>query len=506
MAKTISRYSFGESNIGGRVILLFLLYLLAIYELYTMGIMGMALICALPIVALGIIVALAYPMTVFWITFIMNYFIMYLNKMNMMPLPISGVMEILDIVLIVIALTLHNQFKFYRLSNFMLPLILAWCFFCCLEMFNDTCNLGYQIGSWYMGARLLAGQLLYALIICILYVDSPERLNKYLRIWAICSIIAAVYCWKQKTIGFNHTEQVWLDTVGYTTHRVNGIIRYWSVFNDSATFGCCMASSAALFLAAGAFAKLKADKIFYIVTCLLCVWAFFNSGTRTAIVAFGAGVICFVFLSRSVKIAVPVAVFGALFFFILIFTNIGQGNNQIRRMRSAFNKDDASMGVREYNKKQLAKYLAEAPWGLGIGMNYDVVPPFNKYSIASRVPPDSEYVYIWVHTGKIGITVFVILQVLILLGGCANVLRLKNKSLIGIGAGFCSAFFAIQLSAYANQILMQYPNCFLFYGSMAICYVLPWMEKDFETMEQKRYQQYLEKKEEKERKKRESRV
>jgi len=446
-------------------------------------------------------------MWVFWFTFFMNYFIMYFNRMGIVKVPISALMEVLYIILIIIALITQERTQYRKLYTYLLLFLLLWCLFVTLEMFNDTCNLGFNIERWYMGARLLAFQMLYFYVMMILYINDSEKLDKYFKVWAYFSIFAAIYCWKQKTYGFTNFEQAWFDSIGKRTHFVSGITRYWSIFNDAATFGCNMAASAALFLSLGVFSKLRNRKILYLATGALCVWAFFASGTRTAIVAFAAGVALFILLSKNAKIAIPVILLALAFFFILVFTNIGQGNNQIRRMRSAFNKEDASMGVREYNKMQLKKYLRDAPWGLGVGMDYGSVPPFNKYVVASQVPPDSEYVYIWVHTGKVGITVFVIIQLLILIcGSWIALFKLKNNTLRGMAIGICAAFAAIQVAAYANQILMQYPNCFLFYGSMALVYILPTFEKKYELYEDELYQKYLIKKEEKARKKRESKV
>ncbi len=65
-------------------------------------------------------------------------------------------------------------------------------------------------------------------------------------------------------------------------------------------------------------------------------------------------------------------------------------------------------------------------------------------------------------------------------------LKLKSPSLIGIGGGLCSAFFAIQLGAYANQILFQYPNGLTFFGGLAIVYVLPYIESEWIEYEQQR--------------------
>lgn len=176
-------------------------------------------------------------------------------------------------------------------------------------------------------------------------------------------------------------------------------------------------------------------------------------------------------------------------------------------MRSGFNKNDASANVRDINKTAIKKYIQDAPWGIGIGMGYENVPANNKYRKLSTIPPDSEYVFIWVHTGPIGITVFVITTIVMLFGACRIVFfRIRNKSLQGIGAGFCCAFVAIQLGGYGNQILMQFPNVLIFYGSMALVYLLPHIEQEYCKYEDKLIAVQEEKKRLKSEKKRESRV
>ena len=163
-------------------------------------------------------------------------------------------------------------------------------------------------------------------------------------------------------------------------------------------------------------------------------------------------------------------------------------------MRSAFDRSDASANVREINKAAIRKHIQDAPWGLGIGSTQANIPANNKYRKLSDIPPDSEYVYIWVHTGIIGITVFIITTLIMLIGACWIVMfKLKSRSLIGIGAGMCGAFVAIQLGAYANQILMQFPNCLMFYGGLSIVYILPYLEPAWIEYENERLAQKAEK-------------
>ncbi|WP_036876634.1 O-antigen ligase family protein [Xylanibacter oryzae] len=492
---------------GGRAAVLFLLFLIALYELYSGGLNSFAIICTLPLIPIFVYVGIKNKMTIFWTLFVFNYFVMYLNKIGYMPIPSSIPNEIFEILLIVIALIDAKDLHISNLNNVMLLALIVWGGFCCIEIFNDTCGLGINIGAWYTGARLMAFQLLYAFIICSLYISTPEKIIKFLRVFAILSIFAAFWAWKQKTFGFTTAEKAWLWGYAARTHVVNGIIRYFSVFSDAANFGCNMASSAVAFYIVGITSRIKKDKIFFIIAGAACTWAMFASGTRTAIFCMIIGFLVFIFLSKSVKIALPVTIVFGVFLFILAFTTIGGSNSMIRRMRSAFNRDDASKSVRDINKESMAKYVKDAPWGMGIGIFTENVPPFNKYKILSQTPPDSEYVFIWVHTGQIGITVFVITTILMFMGGCWTVFfRINNSSLRGIGAAFCCAFAAIHIGGYGNQILMQFPNVLIFYGGLSIVYILPSIEKDYQIFEDKRLKVQTEIKEEKARKKRESRV
>jgi hypothetical protein len=92
----------------------------------------------------------------------------------------------------------------------------------------------------------------------------------------------------------------------------------------------------------------------------------FPSGTRTAQFCLFAGFAAYTILSKSFKIAVPVAIAFIFIYVIMAFTDIGNSNASVRRMRSGFNKDDASANQRTINQAVMKKYLADAPWGLGL--------------------------------------------------------------------------------------------------------------------------------------------
>ena len=492
---------------GGRVSLLFLLFLLAIYEFITAGFSAFAVVCLTPLLALFVLAAFHFRMFTFWALIIINYFLQV--KGLHLPFPMSLPNELLEIILLSLAIIDVKNSHFERTANMMLYALFIWCGFCTLQVLNDTCNIGLDLGAWYTGARLMAFQIMYAFLVYSIYISKPDILIKYLLLWGVLALFASFWVWKQKNIGFTNAENAWIQGRGRLTHILQGgsLIRYFSIYSDAANFGIGIASTAVAFIIFGITSKIIKYKLFFLITGFACAWAMFPSGTRTAIACLMAGFITYIFLSKSTKIAIPFSIVFAFFVFILVFTKIGDGNAQIHRMRTAFDKNDASAGTRYYNQQVMKKYLKDAPWGIGIAQGYGSVPANNKYTLMSTIPADSEYVYIWIRTGIIGITTFLICTAIMLLGACWIVLfRLRSPSLRGIGAGMCCAFVSIQLGGYGNQVLMQFPNCLVFYGGLTIVYVLPFIENEWIEYENKQLAIQEEKKRLKLEKKRASRV
>ena len=201
-SKIISEYS--HEN-GGRVLLLFLLFLLAIYEFVTAGFPAFAIVCLLPFLVLFVYVAFTWKMFTFWTLIFVNYFIQMHGMI--VPGPMSLYNEILQIILLAIAIidTRQNP-HFERVGNVMLFALIIWCVFCTIEILNDTCGLGINIGAWYTGARLLAFQLLYIFLVFSIYISTPEILKKYLIVWALLSLFSAIWTWKQQNIGLTPAE------------------------------------------------------------------------------------------------------------------------------------------------------------------------------------------------------------------------------------------------------------------------------------------------------------
>ena len=224
------------------------------------------------------------------------------------PFPTSLPNEMLQIILLAIAIIdARENPHFEKTANLMLFALVIWCGFCTLEILNDTCNLGINISSWYTGARMMAFQLLYTFLVFSIYISSPSILQRYLIVWGALALFSVFWVWKQETYGFTLAENIWMETRGRSTHILNGgtLIRYISTFGDAANYGCNAAATAAAFIIFAITTRINKLRIYFIIISVLVIWGMFQSGTRTAIFCLAAGLMLYIVLSKSVKIAVP---------------------------------------------------------------------------------------------------------------------------------------------------------------------------------------------------------
>ena len=490
---------------GGRAILLFLLFSIAILNFLSSGYSAFVAVMCIPAIALVGYFLFSRKMAMFYTLFIVNTVVMFIERHFHLPVPVSLINELFELMLIGMVLVDHWRFHLSRLINVMFLCAIVWVMFCCIEIFNDQCGLGIDVYRWYTGARLMSMQILYAFVVTTLFIDTPKKIMTLLFIWAVFIVFAAIWLWKQKNIGLTEAESRFLWSS--PAHIMGGKIRYFSCFTDAANFGIHTAVASAAFLIIAATMKVTRIRIFFAIVGCIGIWAFFGSGTRTAIFCFIATIMVFIVLCKNKKLILSVSAVFLVFLYILIFTNIGDSNQNIRRMRTAFDKEDASLGVREQNKATLRKYMVDAPWGVGIGLENGDVPPFNKFKLITQVPPDSEYVYIWVRTGVVGLTVFCIINAVMFLGACWIVFfRLKHPSIRGVGIAYTAAFIGMHLSGDANQILLQYPNVLIYYGGLATVYLLPHIENEWNEWEAKLIAEQEERRRLKLEKKRASRV
>nr|WP_262898388.1 O-antigen ligase family protein [Hymenobacter negativus] len=268
-------------------------------------------------------------------------------------------------------------------------------------------------------------------------------------------------------------EQRWLDAGAAGTHIIWGRLRVFSNYSEAAQFGCSQAHIALIcgILALGPFSWTK--KLLLAVAALLLLYGMLISGTRSAFFVIIVGAFVYLALSKQLKVLLLGIMLAIGAFMVLKYTNIGDSNPDIYRMRSALNPEDASLQVRFTNQAKLREYLSTRPFGGGVGVMGEWGKKYNPGQFLSTIPPDSYYVKIWGSYGIVGFVVWFGIM-LFILGKCAGIVwrirdPLLRQKLLALTAGAAG----ILMASYGNEIMNQMPSCMILYVSWVLVFVGP---------------------------------
>lgn len=212
----------------------------------------------------------------------------------------------------------------------------------------------------------------------------------------------------------------------------------------------------------------KKLRFFYLIVSVLGLIGLFMSDTRGAMIVPLGGLVLFCLIIKNIKLILAGSIFAAFIYVFFAFTYIGESNQSIRRMRTAFRPtEDASFNVRVRNQKLIAAYLKDKPFGEGLGLAGVEARKYGDRYITS-IPVDSYYVKIWVQTGIVGLILHIAIFVTMIMWGCYIIMcRVKDKQLkVTLTAMLCG-LFGLMLSAYGNQFLNQPNSQFILLTFMA---------------------------------------
>lgn len=443
-----------------------------------------ALACAIPFGLILLGVFIQRPIVLFLILFVVNYGIMGIGRYIHIPLPISVLMDGLFIsTLLMFCIKLIRKRTDFKQE--IIPFILlysVWVIYCLIQVFNNTVGMGidYMVTPWFKDIRPMAFHALYIILIFTLLFNKNKHIKYFLYLWGIAIILATIKGYIQRNQGFDSAEMRWLMSGAARTHFIHSGIRYFSFFTDAANYGSHMAFSLVTYAICFLYEKNRFDKICWLIVAIASGYGMMISGTRTALIVAISGFVMYTLLSKNIKLFLVSCSFLAVSVGVLKYTTIGESNQFVRRMRTAFDPEDASLQVRLINQKAIKSYMKEAPWGigLGIGMGSDQLPQNNKYWIVSVTAPDSTLVYIWMRTGAVGITIFMLVLTLAVVAESFIVLfRIKNEELRGKLTAFTCGCACMIVAAYGNFIYHQYPNTLLVFGLQTLVFMGPYFDK-----------------------------
>lgn len=475
-------------NKGSNIIILMIALLVCIWGILNFKYTFSLMIGILPFVFAFVFLCINKPAIILCITFAVNYLIMGIDRYHPMPIAITNIFDLLYGIMIalVIAKQLHNkQDDFKNILNGYTFLALTWLLYCLINIGNGVTG-EIQAEAWLKLVRPFA---IYPLLTCfILSVHCKKYtfIHYFLVLWGIFTLLAAIKGYWQKNHGFDSQELAWLWAYGARTHFISTGIRYFSFFTDAANFGCSMGLSCVIYILTLFYTKNIYLKLFYLIVSLAGFYGMLISGTRAAIAVPIVGLAGFLFLSKNWKMA---TIIGLLLFSgvgILKYTTIGESNRLIRRMRTVFDTDDASLQVRFENQKALRTYMSKVPFGIGIGVNRGVLPPQNKYYFVATCAPDSSLVDLWIQMGVVGLIIFLLIQAGIFIAGSYIILfKIRSPEIRGPLTAMLCGCAGMLVASYGNMVYFQFPNGIIMYSCLTFIFLGPYFDRQYIAQHEK---------------------
>ena len=444
--------------------------------IYKLKVVGIALYSAIIISTFLIIYIFLNPKFGIIISLIASFFVTGLTRYVSIPWGLS-----IDFILVITYLSVFFN-NFYdntiwkKARSFVTVLISIWVFYIFMQLLNPET---ISRVAWFYSMRGLALYQWLSIPLIFMLFNTPKDLEKFFMIWGVLSILGTLKGLMQLFIGVDPFEQRWLDGGGSTTHILFGKLRIFSFYSDAGQFGASQALSFVVFGILALYAKDKiAVKLFYITVSILGLYGMFISGTRGAISVPGMGGLILLILNKNKTTLIIGSIIALAAYIFFAHTYMGQGNYQIRRMRTAFDGNDASLQVRLNNQRKLVGYLASRPFGGGVGATGNWGKRFTPNTFLANTATDSWYVTIWADTGVVGLVYYSIMILSILFVGMYHILfKLKHRNFrIKIMALTCG-MAGILVASYGNGVFSQMPTGIIMYITIAYMVKAPLIEK-----------------------------
>ena len=342
-------------------------------------------------------------------------------------------------------------------------------------LFDLTLNnpAGASLTGWFYDIRSSALLWLLTVPLCYLVFNTRRDLNHFLYLVIGFSVLGALYGLKQKLLGVDGMEQLWLDKGGARTHLLWGQLRVFSYYSEAAQFGSSQAQAALMcgILALGPFSWPK--RLLLAAAALLLLSGMLLSGTRGAFFVLAAGAFVYLVLSKKVKVLLLGGLLAAGAFGVLKYTHLGDTNPSVYRMRTALDPNDPSLQVRLQNQQILRDYLAPRPLGGGMGVMGHWGELYNSDKFLSRIAPDSFFVKVWGQYGIVGFVLWFGLM-LYVLGKCMGIVwRIRDPALRQQLLALTAGYAGILTCSYGNEIMNQMPSSLILYTSWVFVFLGP---------------------------------
>lgn len=453
-----------------RITLVVCLVSISFLVIKVMSLVGALLLISLPLVLYSISYLARHPKKAVWMVLVLSFLSPGLTRY--IPGPWGLTIDILlALSWLSVLLNRKVKVKWKHVKNPIVWVSLIWMVYLAFEIVNPAGNGPI---AWFYAMRGIGFyQALAVPLVFLLFRKEKDFLN-FLNILIVLSLIGTAWGLKQQILGIDSAEYRWLYLENHhEEHILHGVLRVFSFYSDAGAFGASQAMMSLMcgILFTGPFSRKK--KLFYLICALAFLIGFAISGTRGALAVPLAGGIAYLIVIRNFKILIAGASAMVIVFCILKYTFLFQGVEQIRRMRTALDPNNKSLSVRLDNQKTVGHYLANKPFGGGVGTAGFWGARFNPESLMANTATDSWYVKIWAETGPIGLTLHLVILGFILGKGGKTCMLLQDPKKKVYACALFAAITGVVFASYGNQVFGQMPTGIIMNLAVPFLFLIP---------------------------------
>ena len=399
-------------------------------------------------------------------------------------LPINSLIQAICIYLIIIIL-LKRKAGTMGMEEKPTRSIITWVlvffqFYGIIQLFNPLMG---SFDGWFLSFRSSLAALIVYLLTQML-IEDKKFINEFLNLWLFLALAAAMYACYQEWIGMpRHVlNYIHADPIRFNLIFVSGAYRKFSLLADPASFGIIMSASSSVFLIMGMREKRRRRKIMYMGSAIFMMLAMGYSGTRTSYVTLIASLVLYALMTINNFRTVILIAIGAIGMLVLLYGPI-HGNSTVNRFRSTFDNEDASLNVRDINRKNIQPYIYSHPMGGGILTTEMLGLKYNPEHELAGFMPDGGYLKMVLETGWFGLFIYVMIFYTGLVKGIREYYRAKNHRIKTIYLALVVFLFSISIANYAQKSTFGFPIITFIFPTLAIISKLHLLDKEDEEVD-----------------------
>ncbi len=346
-----------------------------------------------------------------------------------------------------------RQVNYGVLKNRLVLISFCWFFFVFLQLFNP---FAVSSEAWVYAMRCYALYLFLAIVIVYLLLNKRSDLDIFIYIFILFSTLGGIYSWTQLNLGLNYADSIFIQPK-LDRHMLWGKLRVFSIYENAGQAGVTLAHAAIIANILFIHEKVKKIKLFYFIGAIVCYYGMAVSGTRGALVIPILAIPVYLLFSRMPSVTIIGALIGCAALFILLFTTIGQSNYTINRMRTAFDKNDASYQYRMDARAHYAEYMNKHTFGWGVGSAGYWGNRFNGEDNVMK-GTDGGYVQLQAEVGFGGLIIYWAYYAFVLSLTFWLLIKMKTSDLYYKVLALSCGVVGLLAANYGNSVIYQLPS------------------------------------------------